>query len=156
MKAHALFSLVALLAGGSAAVAQTQQQMIESNTPSWTKRAPETGDSSANPSGYDQINRLRDGLDAQGRPRDKAAAKGGTRPATSEEIAIGSEVRDKKNKPVGTIERVEPDGAIVVTAAGKVKVPAEAFGTDGKGLIIGITKAEFDKLVASANASPVG
>jgi hypothetical protein len=157
MRAISLLPVLALLAGGSPASAQpTAQQQVEINTPSWTKRAPDMGDASANPSTYEQINRLKDGLDAQGLPRDKAAAKGGTRPANAAEIAIGSQVRDKRGKPVGAVEGVEADGAVVVTAAGKVKVPLEAFGKDDKGLVIGITKAEFDKLVASATAAPAG
>jgi hypothetical protein len=141
--------------GPACAAAQTPPNPND-YTPSSTKRAPEMGDTASNPSSYEQINRLNQGLDAQGRPRDRNAGKGGTRPAAGAEIAIGSEVRDKKKAPVGTIEMVETDGAVVSTAAGKVKVPLEAFGSDGKGLIIGITKAEFDKLVASANATPAG
>jgi hypothetical protein len=150
-----LAALALVLAGTAAAGQVTPEQMVERNTPSSTQRPPEMGDMSANPSTYEQINRLKDGLDGRGMPRNKGT-NGGTRPATAAEIAIGSEVRDKKSKPVGTIAEVEADGAVVVTAAGKVKVPLDAFGKDDKGLIIGITKAEFDKLVASATAAPAG
>jgi hypothetical protein len=156
MKAVPTLAILTLALATGSAFAQPTPVNPDNFTPSWTKRPPETGDSASNPSSYEQINRLTQGLDAQGRPRDKAAGKGATRPATSAEIAIGSEVRDKKKKPVGMIEMVEADGAVVATAAGKVKVPLDAFGTDGSGLIIGITKAEFDKLVATANGTPAG
>lgn len=44
---------------------------------------------------------------------------------------------------------------MVAAAAGRVKVLLEAFGKDRKGLMLSITKAEFDAAVASAmSASP--
>src|SRR4051812_26986635 len=103
MRAVAMLPVLILLVGGAEGTAQvTPQQQVEMNTPAWTKRAPETGDFSANPTNSEQTNRMRDGLDGQGLPRDKAGSKGGTRTATSAEITIGSQVRDKRNKPVGT------------------------------------------------------
>lgn len=69
-------------------------------------------------------------------------------------ILAGNEVRDKRGKPVGTVEAVEADGAVVLTPAGKVKVPLDAFGQNAKGLLIGITKSEFDALVAAATSTP--
>jgi len=81
-------------------------------------------------------------------PRGSAAAAG--------DLAAGSEVRDRKGIVVGTIEAVEADGAIVSTGAAKVKVPLDAFGKNKKGLLLGITKAEFDAVVAGATAAPSG
>jgi hypothetical protein len=150
IKTASLPALLLMSAGGAWAQAPDPATM----TPAYTKRAPEMGDTATNPSDYDRINRATQNLDAQGKARQPQPGR--TRPANAAEILLGSEVRDKRNKPVGTIEMVEADGAVVVTAAGKVKVPLEAIGTDGKGLIIGITKAEFDKLVAAANGSPAG
>jgi hypothetical protein len=76
--------------------------------------------------------------------------------ATAQDLVAGSAVRDKAGTPIGTIESVDVTGVVVVSAAGKVKVPAEAFGKDRHGLLIQIGKAEFDAAVAQANASPNG
>jgi hypothetical protein len=81
----------------------------------------------------------------------KGAASG---PAAASEILAGAEVRDKRGKLVGSVESVDADGAVVASAAGKVKVPLDAFGKHSKGLMIGITKTEFETLVASAVATP--
>ena len=75
-------------------------------------------------------------------------------PAAASDIVSGVEVRDKRNKLVGTIDSVDSDGAVVASAAGKVKVPLDAFGKHSKGLMIGITKSEFETLVAGAVTSP--
>jgi hypothetical protein len=76
-------------------------------------------------------------------------------PAKPEDVAIGSEVRDTKGLVIGTIESLSPAAAVVVSASGKVEVPLEAFGKNSKGLVFGMTKEEFDKLVADAN-KPAG
>ena len=77
-------------------------------------------------------------------------------PARPSDIVAQASVSDTAGQPVGTIESVDADGAVVVTAAGKVKVPLEAFGKNKKGLLIGMTKKDFEALVAKANATPAG
>ena len=76
--------------------------------------------------------------------------------AAAADLVAGSAVRDKAGTPIGTIESVDVTGVVVVSAAGKVKVPAEAFGKDKNGLLIQIGKAEFDAAVAQANITPNG
>ncbi|MCW3834543.1 hypothetical protein ACFQ1E_04255 [Sphingomonas canadensis] len=73
-------------------------------------------------------------------------------PAKPGDIAAGAEVRDSKGVVIGTVESVAMADAVVSAPGGKVAVPLEAFGKDRKGLLIGITKADFDAMVASANA----
>jgi hypothetical protein len=48
---------------------------------------------------------------------------------------------------------VDPDGVVVSTAAGKVKIPADAFGHNKAGLLLDMTKRDFDNIVAQANAA---
>ena len=91
--------------------------------------------------------------DARSRPE---AADVRARPAKADDIAVGSKVHDRKGVAVGTIESLELDGAVVATGAARVKVPLEAFGKSKRGLILGISKAEFDVLVASATSTPAG
>ena len=86
-----------------------------------------------------------------GDKKGKARASG---PAAASDIVPGAEVRDKRGKLVGSVESADADGAVVASAAGKVKVPLDAFGKHAKGLMIGITKTEFETLVASAVATP--
>ncbi len=81
---------------------------------------------------------------------DGSAAKARAVAATAAEIIPGSDVSDSRGKPVGKVESVSADGAVVVAAGGKVMVPLGAFGKNKKGLLLSITKSEFDAAVASA------
>jgi hypothetical protein len=148
-----------LLTMAAAATAQAPPPSNPGGMPEGPQGRPMSmgeNDSATNLSAQRQIEEAIERRDRGGKSGQGEVGHGRTRPATAAEVTLGAAVRDKRNKPVGTIEMVDPDGAVVVTAAGKVKVPIEALGTDGKGLIIGITKAEFDKLVATANAAPAG
>jgi hypothetical protein len=77
-------------------------------------------------------------------------------PAKVSDILAQAAVSDTNGQPVGTIESVDADGAVIVTASGKVKVPLNAFGKNRKGLLIGMSKHDFEALVAKANESPTG
>jgi hypothetical protein len=87
---------------------------------------------------------VRSANDARARSSRAVAAK-------PEEVTPGKEVRDSKGVVMGRIESAGIGSAVVATDAGKVEVPLEAFGKNGKGLLIAMTKAEFDKLVAQVN-----
>jgi len=83
------------------------------------------------------------------RPRSSHGDK--ARPAKADELKVGADISDSQGADVGYIKAIDPDGVVVSTAGGEVKVPADAFGMNKKGLLIGMKKADFDKLVASAN-----
>ena len=91
------------------------------------------------------------------RARDEAVARersnrgAGGVAAKPEDIVVGAEVRDPRGLLIGTIESVSMSAAVVVTPAGKVEVPLEAFGKNRKGLMLSMSKADFDKAVAEAN-----
>ncbi|NML07684.1 hypothetical protein [Sphingomonas sp. G-3-2-10] len=93
------------------------------------------------------IDNARDAATAQ--PRRSSSSR--ARAARPEDIVAGAEVRDSKGVVVGTIESVSMAAAVVVSPGGKVEVPLEAFGVNSKGLLIGMTKAAFDAVVAGAN-----
>lgn len=116
--------------------------------PLGTPMGMEAGNTTADPQGFDlSYKKAREAAD------DRAASKGRTArtaAASASDIIAGSGVQDVRGKPVGTVESVAADGAVVATAAGKVMVPLEAFGKNKKGLMLGITKAEFDAAVAGA------
>ncbi|UZK65557.1 hypothetical protein [Sphingomonas sp. M1-B02] len=69
-------------------------------------------------------------------------------PASPEDIIQGSEVRDSKGVPLGTIESVGKEFAVVAGEAGKVEVEFDSFAKNYKGLLINLPKAKFDSIVS--------
>ncbi|MES2442039.1 MAG: hypothetical protein V4574_04350 [Pseudomonadota bacterium] len=92
----------------------------------------------------------RDAAIAASRNRGDSARAARAVPAHADEVTIGREVRDSKGAVIGTIESVSMSAAVVASPGGKVEVPLEAFGKNNKGLLVGMTKAEFDAAVAAA------
>jgi hypothetical protein len=95
-----------------------------------------------------------DALDAN-RKRTETPKTARAVPANPDDVTVGSEVRDSKGALVGTIDSVSMSAAVVSSPGGKVEVPLEGFGKNNKGLLIGMTKAEFDAAVAAA-VKPAG
>lgn len=81
---------------------------------------------------------------------DKAVA---AKPA---DIVAGSALSDSKGEPIGTVESVDAQGAVVASGTTRIRVPLESFGKNKNGLLLGITKAEFEAAVAKATAKPQG
>jgi hypothetical protein len=107
-------------------------------------------------SSLDQINRgTQAASDARAAERTRRE-NGPAVAAKPADIVAQAAVSDTLGQPVGTIESVDADGAVIVTAAGKVKVRLDAFGKNKKGLLIGMTKKDFEALVAKANDAPAG
>lgn len=76
---------------------------------------------------------------------------GRARPAKPSDLVVGAAVRDSEGAPIGSIERVDADGVQILTAEGKhAKIAAEGFGKDRNGLLIAMTRADFDKAVAAS------
>jgi hypothetical protein len=65
-------------------------------------------------------------------------------------LIAGAMVSDNSGAEIAKIETVEPDGVVVATATGKVKIPADAFGHNKAGLLLGMSKAQFEQVVAQA------
>lgn len=76
------------------------------------------------------------------------------RPATAAEVIAGAEVKDSSGVLIGTIESVSAEGAVILSGGGRVRIPLDSFGRNGGGLLLGITKAEFDQVVTGAVATP--
>jgi hypothetical protein len=83
----------------------------------------------------------------------KSGLKGKAVPAAAPDIKTGSQLRDSKGVPIGTVQSIDADGVIVDTGQTKIKVPLVAFGKDEAGLLLGITAAKFAELVAGAKSS---
>ena len=78
-------------------------------------------------------------------------------PAKPEEIVPGKAVSTLKGELLGTVETVEADGAVISTGKGKVKIAIEGFGRTDQGLVLAISKDEFEAAVVAAHvAKPAG
>ena len=125
------------------------------SVPSGPQNMENTGDT-ASSSAYEQLRRMQD---EAARHRADAAAHskyGQAVAAKPSEVVARAAVYDLAGETVGTIESVDPDGAVVSTAVGKVKVPLAAFGKNKQGLLVGVSKKEFEAQVTKAYAAPAG
>jgi hypothetical protein len=78
---------------------------------------------------------------------------GPARPARAGELAAGTTVNDKTGVVIAKIDQIVPDGVVLSSNSGKLKIPANAFGHNKAGLLLDMTKAEFDAIVSKANAA---
>jgi hypothetical protein len=71
------------------------------------------------------------------------AAPGRTPIATAKPVA-GATIYDPQGNVVGTIETMSADAVIVNTGANKVALPPDSIGSNEKGLVVSVTKADLD------------
>lgn len=74
-------------------------------------------------------------------------------PAPAVKVAVGATVNDTAGNPVGTIEEVSGDLAVLSTGTNKVSLPLTSFGAGEKGPIIAMTRAEVDAAASGAAAA---
>jgi hypothetical protein len=84
---------------------------------------------------------------------DAQADTGQVKAATAADIKAGAEVYDPKGGAVGKVESVAADGVVVSTGSVKAKIPASAIGKSDKGLVIAMTKSEFEAAAKKAPSS---
>jgi hypothetical protein len=94
------------------------------------------------------FNHVMNNLDRQ----QPAQSKGAVRKVTASDVTVGAALRDVNGQPIGKIASIDADGVVVDTGQSKVKVPLIALGKDNSGLLLGITAAKFNELVAKAHA----
>lgn len=73
--------------------------------------------------------------------------------AAGVKVAVGAQVVDTAGNPVGTIEQVAGDLAVLSTGSNKVSLPLSSFGAGEKGPVLAMTRAEVDAAAAGAAAS---
>ena len=73
--------------------------------------------------------------------------------APAVKVAVGAAVSDTSGNPVGTIEEVNGDLAVLSTGTHKVSLPISSFGAGAKGPVLGMTRAEVDAAAAGAAAA---
>ena len=118
-------------------------QVIESNVTGNTPSIAEQVDEM-----HRRINGEREQIRNPGRRADRA------RPATIADVVAGAAVSDTAGVQLGTIESVDAGGAVILTAAGRARIPLNAFGKNRHGLLLQTSKAQFEATVAHANAGP--
>jgi hypothetical protein len=82
------------------------------------------------------------------------AKLGPARPAKASEITVGARVNDKDGAAIARVDEVATDGVVVSSGTAKVKVPVDAFGHNKAGLLLDMTKTQFQQVVAQANTHP--
>ena len=103
----------------------------------------------------DQVDEMNRRINGERQHSRRASANANrARPATAAEVIAGAAVNDTAGAQLGTIESVDANGAVIVTAVGRALIPMEAFGKNSNGLLLQTTKAQFDAQVAQANATP--
>lgn len=75
-----------------------------------------------------------------------------TAAATRADLKAGATVFDSAGATVGTIQSVTATGAVVASGKLRAEVPAASFAKNARGLVIGITKAEFEAAVNRAKS----
>lgn len=75
-----------------------------------------------------------------------------TAAATHADLKTGAAVYDSAGATVGTIQSVTATGAVVVSGKLRAEIPAASFAKNSRGLVIGITKAEFEAAVTRAKS----
>lgn len=81
-----------------------------------------------------------------------AASAAPTAAATKADLKAGATVYDSAGATVGTIQSVTANGAVVASGKLRAEVPTASFAKNASGLVIGITKAEFEAAVAKAKS----
>ena len=70
-------------------------------------------------------------------------APGRTPIATAKPVA-GATIYDPQGNLVGTIETMSAEAVVVNTGANKVALPPDSIGSNDKGLVVSVTKADLD------------
>jgi hypothetical protein len=106
-------------------------------------------DTFSNPDLHDQLLRYRE-RERSDKIREQSKDRGPSRPAKPSELLAGATINDNTGVAMAKIETVDPDGVVVSMGTAKVKVPADAFGHNKGGLLLDMTKAQFEQAMAGA------
>ncbi len=75
---------------------------------------------------------------------------GAVRAATQADVKVGASVSDSAGVSFGKVEAVDAAGVTISSGSTRAKLPLSSVGVGPKGLMISITKAEFDAAVKAA------
>lgn len=81
---------------------------------------------------------------------------GATRIASAADVTAGAQVRDTAGAPVGTVETVDADSAVVSTGSVRADIPISSFGHNGQNLVLAMTRAQLEAAARAATRTPTG
>jgi hypothetical protein len=146
MKSKTLFLATALaILPAGAAFAQT----AATQTPGADTAAPATGAEATTP---DSSATAPSATTSSAPDATAAADAGATSAATQADLKAGAAVYDSAGATVGTIQSVTATGAVVASGKLRAEIPVASFAKSSRGLVIGITKAEFEAAVNRAKS----
>jgi hypothetical protein len=70
--------------------------------------------------------------------------------ATAADVHAGALVHDQSGALVGTVETTDAGGAVVTTGTARARLQLSSFGRNDQGLVIGLTRAQFEAAAAAA------
>lgn len=153
----------------SSTVDQTTQP-VQSTTDSATQALPDPSTDAAQPAEEqvrDTTQPVQDAVDQATAPTppeagvqantqaqaQTSAQAGPVSQATAADVTAGAAVRDQSGAPVGTIESVSAEGAVISTGSVRAQIPITSFGKDAQGLVIAMTRTQLE---AAAGARSPG
>ena len=74
----------------------------------------------------------------------------GIKPATQADVKVGAAVSDSAGVSFGKVEAVDAQGVTVSSGAIRAKLPLSSVGVGPNGLVISVTKAEFEAAARAA------
>jgi hypothetical protein len=80
-----------------------------------------------------------------------AVAPGPVALATAADLRAGVQVRDQSGALVGTVESADAASAVVSTGTARARLALASFGRNGQGLVIAMTRAQFEAAALAAN-----
>lgn len=129
-----LATALAILPAG-AAFAQSAESAPDATTPPAGAEAPADAAAPAEPT-----------------DNSAPAATGAVSAATQADLKAGATVYDSSGATLGTIQSVTANGAVVASGTLRAEVPTASFAKNAQGLVIGLTKAEFEAAVNKAKS----
>lgn len=76
--------------------------------------------------------------------------------AAAGDLVPGAPVVDGKGQAVGTIESADGSGAVVTTGNARARLNLDAFYKNGRALVIGYTRAQFEELAGGQGGPEEG
>jgi hypothetical protein len=151
MQSKTLFLATALaMFPAGAALAQTSATATPENaTPA---AAPDASAADASVPGASAAGASADAATQAAPGADASSDAAATAAATQADLKTGATVYDSTGATVGTIQSVTANGAVVASGKLRAEVPAASFAKNSRGLVIGITKAEFEAAVNRAKS----
>jgi hypothetical protein len=70
--------------------------------------------------------------------------------ASAADVRAGALVHDQSGALVGTVETTDAGGAVVTTGMARARLQLSSFGRNDQGLVIGLTRAQFEAAAAAA------